>query len=106
MNKYRNKRTEYNNITYDSKKEANYAIQLDWQIKAKEVVKWERQIRYKLIVEGINIGTYVLDFKVYYTDGSIRYIDVKGLKKGAAYSIFTIKKKLMLALHKINVEEV
>ena len=42
--KYNNKRFYYNGNWYDSTKEAKYAMQLDLRVKAKEIVKWERQV--------------------------------------------------------------
>ena len=75
-NKYGNKKTVYNGIKYDSKKEAEYAFRLDVLKKSGEVNRWERQINYKLEVQGIKICSYRLDFKVYYSDGRIEYVDV------------------------------
>jgi hypothetical protein len=49
---------------------------------------------------------YVADFV--YQDavtGELRVEDVKGYKKGAAYNIFSIKRKLMLYIHGIRVVE-
>lgn len=94
----------YNGVTYHSTKEANYAMTLDLLIKAKEVEKWERQLRFKLGVNSIFITTYVLDFKVWHTDGTVRFIDVKGMKKGQAFATFQIKQRLMKAILDIEVE--
>lgn len=48
--------------------------------------------------------TYVADF-TYYQDGEYIAEDVKGCKKGAAYDLFVIKRKLMLLVHKIRIKE-
>jgi hypothetical protein len=49
---------------------------------------------------------YVADF-VYVDDKGIKVVeDVKGLKRGAAYDLFAIKRKLMLWIHGIIVVEI
>ena len=47
--------------------------------------------------------SYIADFK-YIQDGKMIVEDVKGYKRGAAYQLFTIKRKLML-LKGIKVKE-
>lgn len=108
--KLRNIRTEYDGRTYDSRKEASFAAGLD-QAKlashpAERVKEWIPQVRFELAVNGILICKYVLDFKVTYADGTTRYVDVKGRKDGVPYNLFTLKKRLMLAVHNITIEEV
>lgn len=77
-NKYNAKSTNYNGYNYDSKKEAEYAMDLDWKIKAGLVEKFERQCKFDLRVNDEHITNYFIDFKVYYTDGHIEYVEVKG----------------------------
>jgi hypothetical protein len=105
-NKYGAVQKEYNGVKYHSTKEADYAKKLDLLIKAKHVEKWERQLTYHLNVNGELICKYVLDFKIYYSNGAIKHIDVKGSKKGQAYQMFVIKQKLMKAIYQIDVEVV
>lgn len=106
VNKYGNKKTEYNGQTFDSRKEAQYARELDLLSKAQNdtqrVVKYETQVRYPLEVNGTKIATYVLDFKVEYADGRVEFVDVKGMRTG----VYKLKKKLMLACHGIEITEV
>ena len=49
--------------------------------------------------------TYIADF-VYIQNGKKIVEDTKGYKKGAAYDLFVIKRKLMLYIHGIKVREV
>ncbi len=102
-NKYGAKKSMYKNVMYDSKKEMEYAMILDDRLKKKEIKKWERQLRFNLIVKKQKICAYVLDFKVTYPDKRVEYIDVKGMKKGPAWSMFRLKQKLMKACHNIDV---
>lgn len=83
-NKYGAKQTVYNGVKYHSKAEANYARELDIKKKAsnksQRVIEWERQVPYKIYsLGGHLVFTYYLDFKVYYADGRIEHIDVKGV---------------------------
>ena len=77
-NKFSAKKATYNGYTYHSKKEAGYAMQLDWLIKAGEIEKFERQHKISIDINGEHITNYFIDFKVYYTDGHVEYHEVKG----------------------------
>ena len=48
---------------------------------------------------------YIADF-TYYRDGEYIVEDVKGCKKGAAYDLFVVKRKAMLAINGIRITEV
>ena len=104
--KYRNKITLYNGMKFDSTKEANYCKRLDLLHSAKlesdRVLKYERQVPYIFSMSGTLICTYKLDFKVYYADGRVEYVDVKGFKT----DVYIIKKKLMKAFYNIEIKEV
>ncbi len=105
--KYHNVFTEYNGRTYHSKKEAEYAAHLDLMVKANHVKKWEPQVKYVFTVNGIRVGTYNLDFKVWYSDGRIEHVDCKGDVNplSVPYKLFKIKSALMLACFGITVIE-
>lgn len=104
-NKYGSKKTIYNGVKYDSAKEASFAEKLDLLFKAKEVIYWQRQVTYDLVVNGSKICSYRLDFKVMMKNGEFEYWDIKGCKTGSAYQMFLLKKKLMAACHGIEVIE-
>ena len=107
MNKFHAKKTIYNGQLFDSKKEANYCRQLDLLKNATgndKVLRYERQVRFDIICNNKKIGFYKLDFKVFYKN-RVEYIDVKGLKKGSAYQLFRLKKKLVEALYNIEILE-
>ncbi len=108
-NKFGAKKSEYNGVIYDSTKEAVFARHLDVLHVAKDpkerVVHVIRQYKFDFHVKGINIFTYICDFKVAYMDGTHKYFDVKGYKKGAAYNIFVIKKKCIEAQYNIVINE-
>ena len=79
-NKYNAKSTNYGGYNYHSKKEAEYAMDLDWKIKANLVDRFERQCKLDLRVNDEHICNYFIDFKVFYKDGHIEYVEVKGFE--------------------------
>lgn len=78
--KYGAKKTEYKGVLYDSKREAAYAQELDWRVRAGELIGWERQIRFELIINGTKIGRYTIDFLEINKDGSKMHTEIKGYK--------------------------
>jgi hypothetical protein len=84
----------YNGYNYDSKKEAEYAAELDWRIKAGEITAWTRQHKLELRVNGQLICKYYVDFAVELPDGTIEFHEVKGYET----DVWRIKWKLSQAL--------
>ena len=113
QNKYYAQKCKINGSVYDSKKEAQRYAELQILLKARLICDLRRQVKYILIPtqrdeDGKLIEkecSYVADF-VYKQDGKTVVEDVKGYKDGAAYRIFTIKRKLMLQVHGIRVREI
>ena len=121
--KYNAKKVEYNGMTFDSKRELKRYKELELLQEAGEIKNLQRQVKYVLIPAqrepdtigkrgGVKKGktiekecTYVADF-VYEEDGDTVVEDVKGCKVGGAYSVFTIKRKLMLYVYGIMIKEV
>ena len=73
--KYRNTRTVYNGVTYDSKAEADYAKELDAMVVILSC-RYQRQVRFEL---GCPENVYIVDFLVANMDtGRVWCVDVKG----------------------------
>ena len=85
----------YNGYNYDSKLEASYAIELDWQVKAGQIKKVERQFKIDLSINGVHICNYYIDFKIIYPDDHEEYHEVKGF----ATDLWKIKWKLAQAIY-------
>ena len=106
FSKYHNKKTEYDGVTFMSRKEANYASLLDTLKFAKgtsdKVLSYEKQVPYPIELNGKKICKYLADFKVTYCDGRIEIIDVKGFKT----DIYRLKKKLVEAQYGIEIKEI
>jgi hypothetical protein len=116
MGRIYHKKTEVDGIVFDSQTEAEYYQYLKQEMKSKHIQKFEMQKEFILqekflIVNGKRIEEsnkdfkkiqranpgcttqaikYIADFIVYYPDGSIKVIDVKGQKTVD----FKIKEKL------------
>lgn len=89
---------------FKSQLEATYYTRLIMLTKAGEVTLIEREVRYELIVNGVFLAAYMMDFRVTYTDGHIEYVDCKST--ATKTPLYMIKKGLMLALYGIELKEV
>ena len=104
VSKYKNIKTVIGDISFDSRKEASHWQLLKLRERAKEISDLQRQVRFKLIVEGVLICTYVSDFS-YVENESAVIVDVKS-EFTRKLPVYRIKKKLMKAVWKIDVVEV
>lgn len=126
--KYHSKKTIIDGITFDSKKEAERYSELKLLERCGAISNLELQKVYELIPAQYELyerygknGNRLKDGKkciekscVYKADfvyvdnetGQQVVEDVKGYKGGQAYSLFTIKRKLMLERYGIKVKEV
>lgn len=123
MNKYRNKKITVDGQTFDSKKEYRIFCQLELLQKAGEIYGLERQVKYqllppqrepdvvgprggrkpgKLLEKGVD---YYADFRYTERNGQVHVLDVKSAatRKDKAY---ILKRKMMLYLHGVRIEEV
>lgn len=113
MPKYHNKKISAGNDVFDSKKEYDRWVQLKLFSKAGIIKDLHRQVPFELIPAQYDASgkciekpcKYIADF-VYQKDGKTVVEDVKGYKNGGAYSIFVIKRKLMLERYGISVKEI
>lgn len=90
--------TECDGLRFDSKAEARYYLYLKAQKSVGEVLFWHRQVP----VELPGKSKYVVDFQVFMADGSVRYVDVKGVET----ETFKLKKRMVEALYPFEVEVV
>lgn len=123
QNKYKNRKIIAGGETFDSKKEYSRWAVLRMCERTGEIQNLRRQVPYELIpniCEPDKVGkrggtikgkvierkvTYIADF-VYEQDGETIVEDVKGYRKGQAYAVFTLKRKLMLWRYGIKVKEI
>ena len=93
-NKYGNIKQTYGGRSYDSKKEAAWAMELDKMKLVGEIKEIIPQYKIDLRVNNIHICNYYMDFKVVLSDGSIEFHEVKGFET----AIWRLKWKLTEAL--------
>jgi hypothetical protein len=110
--KYNNTKIEHNGLIFDSKKEYNRYLYLK-SLEDKGIINnLELQKPYELIpAQKLSNGKveraakYIADFA--YMDGLRPVVeDVKGMRKGQAYALFVLKRKLMLQVHGIEIVEI
>jgi len=94
--KFRAIRTERDGIKFASKLEALYYDHLKLLQKAGEVVMFLRQVPFHL--PG-NVR-YVCDYAVFNSDGSVQFIDVKGLETQQ----FKVKRKLVESIYPVQIK--
>jgi hypothetical protein len=93
--KFNAKQTEVDGIKFQSKLEAKYYNQLKLRVRAKDVVFFLRQVPFHL-PGGV---TYRVDFQVFLSNGTVEFIDVKGLET----KDFIMKKKMVEALYPVEI---
>lgn len=96
--KFSAKKTELDGIKFPSKLEASYYERLKLLQKAGEVVFFLRQVPFHL---GGGV-TYRVDYQVFYTNGEVAFIDVKGHETEE----FITKKKLVESMYPVEIEVV
>ena len=96
--KYNSKKTTVDGITFHSQAEAEYYCQLKLRVRAGELSSFDIQPVY-LLQEGFHHHgkwypaiNYKADFRLYYPDGKVEVIDVKGFRTRE----YLIKRKLLL----------
>lgn len=125
--KYRAKKIEVDGQSFDSKKEAERYLYLKTQQRQGFIRDLQMQVPFVLIPAQYEYSikytgkkrkektvrktiekkvSYIADFVYTDANGEIVVEDVKGYRRGTAYSLFVIKRKLMLERHGIKVVEV
>lgn len=122
MNKYRSKKIIINGIKFDSRKEAKRFVELSQLEKAGNIANLQRQVKFVLIPAqreadtvgprgGIKKGrvlerevAYYADF-VYMRDG-VRVVEDTKSPPTRKEPLFVVKRKLMLYVHGIKINEI
>ncbi len=81
QSKFKAIRQTYEGNSYHSKKEAQYAAELDMLMRGKAIKSWQRQVKIELLGEnGTKVCNYFIDFVVTHKDGTTEYVEVKGFE--------------------------
>lgn len=94
--KYNAKATVVDGIRFDSKKEAEYYVELKLRVSQGEVKFFLRQVPIHL-TGGVR---FIIDFQEFHADGTVHFVDVKGVQT----AVFKIKKTQAEALYPITIE--
>lgn len=98
--KYRNEPTVVDGITFPSRLEADVYVHLNARELAGEIRELRRQAPFAIVINGIHVCDYVADF-VFKEKRRTVVVDAKGVKT----AIYRLKRKLMAAVHKVEVRE-
>ena len=94
---------EVDGIIFDSKKEAYHYRDLKLREHAGEIQALELQPAFDIVINDQKICTYRADFRFFDIKLKRTIItDVKGFKT----PVYRLKKKLMRAVHRIEIEEI
>ena len=102
--KYRNKPTTVDGIKFSSKKEAKRWTDLKFLESKGLIRKLERQVTFKIEVGGKLICRYIADF-TYEEAAHGTWARVVEDAKGYPTPVYTLKRKLMAAVHGVEVRE-
>jgi len=112
VSKYNSTKIEYNGMRFDSKKELKRYQFLKEMENQGKINDLKCQVKYVLIpsqrIDGKVIEReckYIADFE-YLCNGEKVVEDVKGYRGGPAYSLYTIKRKLMLEKYGVRIHEI
>jgi hypothetical protein len=100
VSKYGSIKAEADGIKFASKAERGRYMDLRLMERAGEIEELRMQVRFPLIVNDLLICDYLADFQ-YQAAGGLIVEDVKGYKTRE----YMMKKKLMLAIHGVEIKE-
>lgn len=102
--KFNNKKTVIDGKTFDSKKEATRYTHLKLLQQVGQIEDLKTQVKYDMVVNGVKVCAYYADFE-YVEKMQIVVEDVKS-EVTRKLPVYRLKKKLMLALHGIDIKEI
>lgn len=103
-NKYGAIKTKFMGYTFDSRWESERWGQLTAMERAGAIRDLERQIKYDIIVNGEKICKYIADFKYNQVEEDGSQVEIVEDAKGVETAEFKLKKKLMKAVHGIEIK--
>jgi len=109
MRKYRNVPTEVDGIKFPSKRQANRYRELKLMEKHGAIIGLELERWFDLVVNGVRVAKYRADFTyaevIRKAPDTDEIVEVVEDSKGFRTRDYRIKKKLMKAIHGIEIKE-
>ena len=90
------------NQHFASTLEHKYYKHLKFLQKTGHIVFFLRQVPFDLNLENTNVSKYIVDFQVFWRDGKVTFVDVKGRET----DMFKMKKKMVEASYPVEVDVV
>lgn len=104
--KYHNEKTLYDGIRFDSKKEAGRWQELRlWELTG-TIQMLRRQVPYTITVNGFKICRFIADFAYVPRSGQPEIVEDVKSKMTRRLPVYRLKKKLMKAVHGIDIVEI
>jgi hypothetical protein len=104
MRKYRNRKVTYDGIEFDSQREFKYYLDFKTLHQAGAIADFKVHPEFVCSIAGQRICKYEADFE-FTEKGRRRVIDVKS-PVTAKHPVFRLKRKLVKALHGVEIEVV
>lgn len=104
MRKYRNVKVTTKDGTFDSKKEHLRWLELNSMQDNFLIEGLKKQVTYVLEINGVHICKYIADFV--YRQNSVMVIEDVKSNYTRTLPVYRLKKKLMMAIHGIEISEV
>lgn len=101
--KYGNKKTVVDGITFDSAKEAKRWTELKLLERGNVIRNLERQVPFKVNIDGHHICTWIADFV--YFEGQGRVIEDVKSPYTRKLPVYRLKKKLIEAMYGLRIQE-
>lgn len=101
MTKYKAVRTVVDGIAFASKKEARRYSELRLLERAGEIRSLQLQPSFPIVINGVKVCNYVADFGYVDHKGNPVVEDVKGVRT----PVYRLKKRLVKAVHGVDIHE-
>lgn len=102
--RYKNKWVVLDGIKFQSQGEAYHWLGLKDQMNRGEFREVKRQVKFPLVVNGIEVANYVADFVTMDYSNCIQVIDYKS-RFTATLALYQMKRKLMNAIYGVVIVE-
>ena len=106
--KFNNKKTIVDGLKFDSLKESKRYTELKFLQDNKRIADLKMQVKFPIVVNGFKICTYIADFT--YQDlipfSQPKIVEDVKSEFTRKQPVYRLKKKLMIAVHNIEIKEV
>ena len=102
--KYRNTKTVIDGVTFDSKKESARYSDLKLMHRAGAITDLTLQPKFDIVINGQKVCSYIADFS--YVENGVTVVEDVKSEMTRKLPTYRLKKKLMRAVHGIEIREI